>query len=139
MGGGGTERRSTGNLRRGSIQHRVVAIANTTKHQRTGSRERPERSRDDETHNRPEPRTPTPRNKRVERIPKESAAALAGFIDFDVGAAAVIQCPSNNASRKLASDIPAWAVASWIRLRTMIDRSHIPVTPSEPTRKFFFH
>ena len=60
-------------------------------------------------------------------------------IDFDVVAAAVIQCPSNNASRKLASDIPAWAVASWIRLRTMIDRSHIPVTPSEPTRKFPFH
>lgn len=46
----------------------------------------------------------------------EWTATLAGFIGFDVGAAAVVQSPSNIALRNPSSNSPAWILASCTRL-----------------------
>jgi hypothetical protein len=42
-------------------------------------------------------------------------AGIEGDISLEVGAAAVVQSPSNIASRDVFSDIPACRIVSWIR------------------------
>jgi hypothetical protein len=43
------------------------------------------------------------------------AAGIEGDISLEVGAAAVVQSPSNIASRDVFSDIPACRITNWIR------------------------